>query len=55
MFDTLTDRLGDIFGRLKSKGRLSESQISDVLDEVRIALLVVILVIVVVLTILIRI
>ena len=39
MFDTLTDRLGDIFGRLKSKGRLSESQINDVLDEVRIALL----------------
>jgi len=39
MFDTLTDRLGDIFGRLKSKGRLSESQINAVLDEVRIALL----------------
>ena len=39
MFDNLTNRLGDIFGRLRSKGRLSEAQVDEVLDEVRIALL----------------
>ena len=39
MFENLTDRIGDIFGRLRSKGRLSETQIDDVIEEVRIALL----------------
>ncbi|MEE2683316.1 MAG: signal recognition particle protein [Actinomycetota bacterium] len=39
MFDNLTNRLGGIFGRLRSKGRLSEAQVDEVLDEVRIALL----------------
>tara|TARA_A100000164_G_scaffold382156_1_gene439339 strand:- start:10 stop:1437 length:1428 start_codon:yes stop_codon:yes gene_type:complete len=39
MFENLTDRIGDIFGRLRSKGRLSEAQIDDVIEEVRIALL----------------
>ena len=39
MFDTLTDRLGNIFGRLRSKGKLSESDINSVMAEVRTALL----------------
>ncbi|MBT95790.1 MAG: signal recognition particle protein [Acidimicrobiaceae bacterium] len=39
MFDTLTDRLGSIFGRLRSKGKLSESDINSVMAEVRTALL----------------
>ncbi|MBU97937.1 MAG: signal recognition particle protein [Acidimicrobiaceae bacterium] len=39
MFENLTDRIGDIFGRLRSKGRLSEAQIDDVIEEVRTALL----------------
>ncbi|GIS39202.1 MAG: hypothetical protein Ct9H90mP11_05220 [Acidimicrobiales bacterium] len=39
MFDTLTDRLGNIFGRLRSRGKLSESDIKTVMAEVRTALL----------------
>ncbi|MDQ4057929.1 MAG: signal recognition particle receptor subunit alpha, partial [Actinomycetota bacterium] len=39
MFDTLSNRLDDIFTRLKSRGRLSEKQIDDVLREIRLALL----------------
>src|SRR5215472_8321246 len=39
MFQTLSDRLGAIFQRLRSRGKLSESDVSDVLREVRIALL----------------
>ena len=39
MFDTLTDRLGNIFGRLRSRGKLSESDINAVMAEVRTALL----------------
>ena len=39
MFEILSDRLTGIFGRLRSKGRLSESDIDDVLKEVRLALL----------------
>ena len=39
MFDTLTDRLGNIFGRLRSRGKLSESDINTVMAEVRTALL----------------
>ena len=33
MFDTLTDRLGNIFGRLRSRGKLSESDINTVMAE----------------------
>ncbi|MEA2505698.1 MAG: signal recognition particle subunit [Actinomycetota bacterium] len=39
MFDTLSDRLDDIFTRLRSRGRLSEKQVDDVLREIRLALL----------------
>jgi signal recognition particle subunit SRP54 len=39
MFDTLTERLGDIFDRLRKRGALSESDVSTALREVRIALL----------------
>src|SRR5690348_4875820 len=39
MFQTLSDRLGAIFQRLRSRGKLSESDVTDVLREVRIALL----------------
>lgn len=39
MFDTLSDRLGGIFGRLKRHGALTEAQVGEALREVRIALL----------------
>lgn len=39
MFETLSDRLGAIFQRLRSRGKLTESDVSEVLREVRIALL----------------
>lgn len=39
MFDTLSSRLGDVFERLKRKGRLSEEDVAAALREVRIALL----------------
>jgi signal recognition particle subunit SRP54 len=39
MFQSLSDRLGAIFQRLRSRGKLSESDVSEVLREVRIALL----------------
>ena len=39
MFDTLSARLDDIFTRLRSRGRLSEKQIDEVLREIRLALL----------------
>jgi signal recognition particle subunit SRP54 len=39
MFDTLSNRLDDIFTRLRSKGRLNEKQIDEVLREIRLALL----------------
>ncbi len=39
MFDTLTERLGDAFTRLRGKGRLSEADIDASLREVRLALL----------------
>ena len=39
MFDTLSNRLDDIFTRLKSRGRLTEKQIDEVLREIRLALL----------------
>ncbi len=39
MFDALSGRLDDIFTRLRSKGRLSEKQVDEVLREIRLALL----------------
>jgi signal recognition particle subunit SRP54 len=39
MFQTLSDRLAAIFQRLRSRGKLSESDVAEVLREVRIALL----------------
>jgi signal recognition particle subunit SRP54 len=39
MFDSLSDRLDGIFTRLRSKGRLSEKQVDEVLREIRLALL----------------
>lgn len=39
MFDTLSSRLDDIFTRLRSRGRLNEKQIDEVLREIRLALL----------------
>jgi signal recognition particle subunit SRP54 len=39
MFDSLSDRLAAIFRRLRSRGKLTENDVSEVLREVRIALL----------------
>ena len=39
MFDTLTDRLGDTFARLRGKGKLNESDVDGALRDVRLALL----------------
>ena len=39
MFDTLSNRLDDIFTRLRARGRLNEKQIEEVLREIRLALL----------------
>src|SRR5687767_7344074 len=39
MIDTLSTRLDDIFTRLRSRGRLSEKQVDEVLREIRLALL----------------
>ena len=39
VFDTLSDRLDDIFTRLRSRGRLTEKQVDEVLREIRLALL----------------
>ncbi|NBC31870.1 MAG: signal recognition particle protein [Alphaproteobacteria bacterium] len=39
MFEGLSNRLGDIFGRIKRRGALSEADINTALREVRVALL----------------
>tara|TARA_B100000401_G_scaffold418641_1_gene342645 strand:- start:440 stop:1900 length:1461 start_codon:yes stop_codon:yes gene_type:complete len=39
LFDALSDRLGNVFDRLKGKGSLSESDVNAAMREVRIALL----------------
>jgi signal recognition particle subunit SRP54 len=39
MLEALSDRLGAIFGRLTSRGRLTEADVNDVAREVRVALL----------------
>ncbi len=39
MFDSLTDRLGDIFDRLRKSASLSEADVGEAMREVRVALL----------------
>jgi signal recognition particle subunit SRP54 len=39
MFDSLSNRLSDVFTRLRGKGRLTEADVDDALRQVRIALL----------------
>jgi signal recognition particle subunit SRP54 len=39
MFDTLTDRFDGIFGKLRGKGKLSETDVDEALREIRLALL----------------
>ena len=39
MFETLTDRFDGIFSRLRSRGKLTEADVDDVLREIRLALL----------------
>jgi len=39
MFDTLGNRLDDIFRKLRSRGRLTEKEIDEALREIRVALL----------------
>ena len=39
MFDTLSDRLGTVFDRLRGRGALTESDVRAALREVRVALL----------------
>jgi len=39
MFDSLSDKLGGIFDRLKKRGSLSESDVTEAMREVRVALL----------------
>ena len=39
MFDSLSDRLGDVFDRLRRHGALSEDDVGAALREIRVALL----------------
>jgi len=39
MFDTLSDRLGAILGKLRNRGKLSEDDVDEVLREIRTALI----------------
>jgi signal recognition particle subunit SRP54 len=39
MFDSLSDRLNDVFDRLRRRGALSEDDVGAALREIRIALL----------------
>ncbi|HPB23653.1 MAG TPA: signal recognition particle receptor subunit alpha, partial [Novosphingobium sp.] len=39
MFDALSDRLGNVFDRLRGRGALSEQDVREAMREVRIALL----------------
>src|SRR3546814_701293 len=39
MFESLTERLGDVFDRLKRRGALSEADVAEALREIRVALL----------------
>ena len=39
MFETLSDRLGSVFDKLRGRGALNEQDVRDAMREVRIALL----------------
>ncbi len=39
MFDSLSDRLGDVFSRLRGRGALNEADVREAMREVRVALL----------------
>src|SRR5438105_13995092 len=39
MFESLSDRFEGIFGRLRSRGRLGDAEVDEVLREIRLALL----------------
>src|SRR5438093_5699466 len=39
MFDTLSDRLGSVFDRLRGRGALGEADVREAMREVRVALL----------------
>ena len=39
MFDNLSDRLGNVFDRLRGRGALNEQDVRDAMREVRVALL----------------
>jgi signal recognition particle subunit SRP54 len=39
MFEALSDKLGNVFKRLSSKGKLTENDVDEALREVRLALL----------------
>ena len=39
MFDSLSDRLGDVFSRLRGRGALTEADVREAMREVRVALL----------------
>ena len=39
MFESLSDKLGGVFGKLTSRGKLSEKDVDAALREVRLALL----------------
>ena len=39
MFESLSDRLSDVFGRLTKKGALTDSDVAEAMREVRLALL----------------
>jgi signal recognition particle subunit SRP54 len=39
MFDSLSDRLGGVFDKLRGRGALSEADVRSALREVRVALL----------------
>nr|MBU6202960.1 signal recognition particle protein [Acidobacteriota bacterium] len=39
MFDSLSDRLGEVIGKLRNRGRLSEADVDEILGEIRTALL----------------
>ena len=38
-FSSLSDKLGNVFKKLKNKGRLTESDVKEAMREVRLALL----------------
>ena len=39
MFDSLSEKLQDVFQRLRGKGRLTEADVTEAMREVRLALL----------------